>query len=172
MVNFVKGACKIHDVNYDRILENWKLGCWNMEEVLGVDAAYFYGKLEEDPDYWVNLEDYDYAKNMWNRLSQLAPTYVCSTPTYDPNSGRGKMIWMQKFFDKGFRDYILTPRKYMCAAPNHILIDDHEDNIKQFNEAGGIGILFPQFTNHRHKEARVGYQVVIDEVIDLIKNKD
>ena len=54
----------------------------------------------------------------------------------------GKRLWRR---DKTPNTKLILARSYnkkKYAAPNHILIDDRADNIQQWKDAGGIGILY------------------------------
>ena len=46
-------------------------------------------------------------------------------------------------------DYQIGPRKELNAKSGAILIDDSDDNIRKYREAGGTAILFPQPWNER-----------------------
>ena len=51
---------------------------------------------------------------------------------------------MEKQFGKwGLNDLIICRAmdKHLLARPNHILIDDRQKNVDEWNAAGGIGIL-------------------------------
>ena len=61
--------------------------------------------------------------------------------------------------NRGFRDFLIGPPKWICARPDQLLIDDNDTNIDNFRDRGGHGILFPQPWNRNHGlvEDRMGY---------------
>jgi hypothetical protein len=42
------------------------------------------------------------------------------------------------------RQYAITPRKYLFARPDALLIDDNPTNIDTFIQNGGQGLLVPR----------------------------
>jgi len=71
--------------------------------------------------------------------------FILTTPTFSPECLAGKLKWIQKKCPKWLqRQYIITPRKYVCAQPGSLLIDDYEDNCCKFGMNGGEYIVFPR----------------------------
>jgi hypothetical protein len=59
-------------------------------------------------------------------------------------SKKGKYNWLVREIDKDFADKAIICRrsdKKTYSSPNCILVDDNAQNIKSWEEAGGIGIL-------------------------------
>jgi len=78
---------------------------------------------------------------LYNRASQFDHVLL-SSPSRSEVSKIGKRLWRR---DKTPNTKLILARSYNkknYAAPNHILIDDREDNIQQWRDAGGIGILY------------------------------
>lgn len=94
--------------------------------------------------FWSDLSEYPWFKELWNSLSQVARPVVLTSPSATARSVAGKIEWMRKRFGDSFQDYIITSRKADLSAPNRCLIDDSPENIANFREQGGVGILFPQ----------------------------
>jgi len=70
---------------------------------------------------------------------------ILSCPTLDPDCLAGKLEWIHAHFPKRFhRQYLIGPRKYFCARPDALLIDDSEENVDKFLEWGGQAILVPR----------------------------
>ena len=85
---------------------------------------------------WMNGDD-----SLYKRASQHDHALL-SSPSRSETSKIGKRLWRR---DKTPNtELILSPShlKKNYAAPNHILIDDRESNIKSWVDAGGIGILY------------------------------
>jgi hypothetical protein len=78
---------------------------------------------------------------------------VCllTSPTRDPQSLAGKLVWIQRFMPTWLhRKYLVGPCKWFCARPDTLLIDDADHNVEEFREAGGQGILVPRPWNTHH----------------------
>jgi 5'(3')-deoxyribonucleotidase len=70
---------------------------------------------------------------------------LLSVPTKCGDCLAGKHDWIEEFMPKFLhRQYVITPRKVVCAAPGNVLIDDARENTKPFGDAGGWSITFPQ----------------------------
>jgi 5'(3')-deoxyribonucleotidase len=79
-----------------------------------------------------------------------------------------KVEWIKKhlpFFDLG--NIIMTKLKGEVSGKGKILIDDNPEQLKQWEENGGIGIAF---VNSRYSERWSGYKAyTFEEVYNLIK---
>lgn len=165
LVNFVKGAARLFDQDYETLLGRWTPGIYDMESVLGLTKGQFFAALDKaGEDFWANLLPYPYARDFYDHCVDIAPTYILSSPTYDASSLSGKIRWLHNMFGREFRNYILTSKKEMCARDCHILIDDHIINVERFREHGGKAILWPTPFNSRHEEAHVALDVVMAEL--------
>lgn len=99
-----------------------------------------------DNGNFATLEPMPYALEAINFLKKLhVPTQILSstaTEKHHDEIGKQKMVWLQRY---GITfTPVLVPGKRLkqnYAAPDKILIDDHEKNIQQWKDAGGIGIL-------------------------------
>jgi len=110
-------------------------------------------RWEELPDdFFYKLPPMKDAKRLWNFIGKLNPFMLTAIPTHKRGSiadraGSDKAKWMQKHFnvDKNSMRAVSRRDKKQFAKdgrdkrPN-ILIDDHEQNIREWNTAGGTGI--------------------------------
>jgi len=78
------------------------------------------------------------GKKLWNFLKDKN-VEILSKPSKDKLSREGKRIWCKR--ELGNVKVNLSRNKKTYAKPNHILIDDLEENIDPWTKAGGIGIL-------------------------------
>ena len=69
--------------------------------------------------------------------------YIASTPTRDPQSASGKMMWLEKNAPALARRFFLCQDKALLAGPARMLFDDNEETCKKFEEAGGESVLWP-----------------------------
>jgi len=91
--------------------------------------------------FWRGMSWMPGGEALYNRASQFDHELL-SSPSRSELSKIGKRLWRR---DKTPSTKLTLSRSYLkknYAAPNHILIDDREDNIQQWRDAGGIGILY------------------------------
>ncbi|MDD3187223.1 MAG: hypothetical protein PHD02_01970 [Bacilli bacterium] len=80
-----------------------------------------------------------------------------------------KVNFIRKYFD-GIT-VIPVPKKIsktkMVNAKDSILVDDYDKNLKEWEEAGGVGILFSKSLKDK------GFKVIdrLDQIIDVLSNK-
>ena len=102
----------------------------------------------EGVGFWVGIEWMDDGKILWEYLkSNFKDVELLSSPSRAENSRLGKRLWVRnhKLGVKLNLEYSRSKHKY--AAPNHVLIDDREDIIKDWESKGGIGILHTSAEN-------------------------
>ena len=77
---------------------------------------------------------------------------ILSSPTLDPECLAGKLEWIHRYMPKYLhRQYLIGPKKWMCARPDALLIDDSYDNVFSFRNAGGQALLVPRPWNILHE---------------------
>ena len=102
----------------------------------------FWGAIDgAGVGFWRGMKWMPGGEALYNRAAQFDHALL-SSPSRSEVSKIGKRLWRR---DKTPNTKLILSRSYLkknYAAPNHILIDDREDNIKQWRDAGGIGILY------------------------------
>lgn len=102
-------------------------------------------KWEElDSTWWATMPAYDGMKAFYNDMKKIGNVRMLTAPTLSSGCYRGKAEWVEKQFGRwGLNDLIICRAldKHLLARPNHILIDDRQKNVDEWNAAGGIGIL-------------------------------
>ena len=96
-----------------------------------MDDSHFFLKLE-----WINA-----ATPLWNLIKKYDHAVLTGLPSR--SEGRDdKIAWVKKKCGNN-TEVIVVPKldKQLYAASNHILVDDNQMNIDQWNAAGGIGIF-------------------------------
>jgi hypothetical protein len=91
--------------------------------------------------FWRGMKWMPGGEALYNRAAQYDHALL-SSPSRSEVSKIGKRLWRR---DKTPNTKLILARSYnkrKYAAPNHILIDDRADNIQQWRDAGGIGILY------------------------------
>jgi hypothetical protein len=70
---------------------------------------------------WRNLPEYSWARDLYDSLIKLGEVVFCTSPSWSPDCPKGKLLWLQDRFGKGFREYVFTNKKYLLAKPNSYL---------------------------------------------------
>jgi hypothetical protein len=135
----------------------------------GWDIVKAYNHLKDDAaivtaeEFWSNVPG-----SVWSSLPrardcdfllQWAATMVgrdsvaiLSSPIRDPWCAAGKMSWIQRFLPKWIhRQFFIGSAKQLVAQPCSLLIDDSDINCENWNERGGISMLYPQPWNTAHE---------------------
>jgi len=96
--------------------------------------------------FWSHMPWMPEGKKLWKYIISIDPhAEILSAPSRSPTSfsRQGKPIWITRELGPNVKmNLVLAHDKYKFASPNHILIDDMEENIEKWNTAGGIGIVF------------------------------
>jgi hypothetical protein len=110
------------------------------------DAA---GKVkwdELDYQWWATMPIFPGAKDFYDAALKLGEVRFLTAPIVSEECFSGKARWIQNFVpERGkfiLRDLILcagADKGYLAGA-NRILVDDRQDNVKDWVDAGGIGI--------------------------------
>lgn len=133
LVDF-EGGVKKHFNNTEK--------CCDFIKKIGVNE--FWSKVSSIDNFWEDLEpNVDNVSDVWKSLNnRFQHISILSSPSHsDPHCIPGKNKWLDKHIGcYGLR--LFENEKYKYACPKSILIDDLEKNIKKWEEAGGIGILF------------------------------
>jgi hypothetical protein len=98
--------------------------------------------------FYTDLEWHPEGKKLWNYLQDLVNVEILTSlggSNPDKEGARyGKEIWLKNrnidvplnFSQKA------ANKQFWVNNKNDVLIDDYEPNIRQWNQAGGIGIFF------------------------------
>ena len=98
-----------------------------------------------DVEWWRTMPAFDGAVDFLQELKKEGQTKYLTAPMVSPDSHYGKAQWITNF-EPGrgkwaLMDLIICPGKdkqYLAAA-DRILVDDRIANVKQWEEAGGVG---------------------------------
>ncbi|MDA1014390.1 MAG: hypothetical protein O3A00_08055 [Planctomycetota bacterium] len=167
IVDFVTSALQVHAA--ESAIEDWPPGVWNIHEVLGITRNAFWSKLDDvGATLWRNLDPYPWFEELVSLLREFATVTILSSPSRNPESASGKLHWLDQHLGRGqpYREFLLSQRKYLLAAPGRVLVDDSDAHAREFCEHGGQAIVFPQLWNANHPITdRLGY--VRSELIRL-----
>ena len=99
-------------------------------------------------EFWKNLPWMSDGKQLWAYIEPFSPHILSAYADWDESpSKQGKLLWIQSHLRIPMKRIHLVERsqkKDFVKNPHtnepNILIDDYERNIKEFKQAGGIGI--------------------------------
>lgn len=92
-------------------------------------------------EFWTSIPWMPDGKRLWEYIKKEKPTLI-SVPTYENSSFLGKKMWVTNNVPNTPLILVSRQNKQDYAKKNTILIDDRFDTIDEWNEKGGIGILF------------------------------
>jgi len=155
LVDFLDGAEKVLGKSYT------DKKYWNSPE----SADKKVELTKNAPHLYKDLKWMSDGKKLWKFISKHSPKILSAHPTeWMPNAKDDKKQWLKNNIgsldnadinivarsDK--RNYAISKK----GQPN-ILIDDHTKNIKEWNSAGGIGILHTSSANTIAKLKKMGF---------------
>jgi predicted kinase len=90
--------------------------------------------------FWADLKWMPDGQQLWDYIKPYNPSLL-TAPSREESSRIGKQEWVDKNIPGTSIVFKYAKDKKDLASPNAILIDDRKDNIQQWIDAGGIGIL-------------------------------
>lgn len=146
-------GCKVPEVNwFDPKWGRDIIRAANEYHTEPITKQEFWESIPEE--CWATVPKTDYCDWLINECVNLVgEKNICllTSPTLDPKCVSGKMIWIQEYMPKFLqRQYLIGPRKQFCAHKGALLIDDADENIEQFCEAGGLAWIVPKSWNKKH----------------------
>lgn len=160
LANFRKGIHEafVKPYNYPTLSPKWKF--WDdwpdvtFEMVNGVCDTLFWRNLE-----WIH-DGYDILTAIEYEFAP-AQIYLLTTPMPNIQSPTGKWLWVKHNMPMYYkRTIIIQAPKHLLARPNTLLIDDKDENVDGFREAGGKALLVPRPWNRAHISADRTVEVV------------
>jgi FMN phosphatase YigB (HAD superfamily) len=105
--------------------------------------------------YWAKMQWMPEGKQLWNYIKKYKPSLL-SAPSSDSSSRYGKHLWVNNNIPG--TKLILANRemKQNYSGKNNILIDDRSDNIAEWTNSGGIGILYTSTPNTINELKKLG----------------
>jgi len=136
IVDFVKGVKDRFDIdmNDHNQWDDFKKENWDKVTSLG-------------PKFWSDLPWTKDGKQLWNYVKEYNPVILSAYPKNPGGKEQalsGKRDWLSHHINSNVAKQALLVRseeKKKWAGDKAILIDDRKDNIQQWINAGGIGIL-------------------------------
>ena len=122
-----------------------------------------WNKLNQTKGFWANLNWKPNAKRLHDFIIKYNPHVLSAYTGRDPTSKVGKMKWLKKNanFKRGNIHLVLRSQKKSYATTDekpNILIDDYDKNIREWQAAGGIGILHTDVGKTINELKRLGFK--------------
>jgi len=160
LVNFRKGIRDVFGKPYDysTLSPKWKF--W--DDWLGVSFAMVNAACTTS--FWQHLEGMHDGRDILTAIEYKfvpAQIYLLTTPMPNLESASGKMIWVHDHLPAYLKRTIITQApKHLLARPDTLLIDDKDENVDSFREAGGKAHLICRPWNRAHLQADRTVEVV------------
>jgi hypothetical protein len=134
----------------------------------GFDFKSFWEDVD-DVDFWARLPWTEDGKRIVALVEPFKPTILSAS--FLDGATAGKMAWLTKNYPDTMKDgqrRVLIANgkeaKQAIAGPGKILIDDNEDTVDEWTDAGGIGILYPRPWN-RHRGSRYPLEFLCSSIM-------
>lgn len=110
-----------------------------------------------DMKFWDHLEwtedGRDILRTILNKF-HVKQIYLLTDPVIGTGTASGKMMWIDRHIPVYLKHTIITQApKHLLARSDTLLIDDKDENVDEFREAGGKAILINRPWNVGHKRA-------------------
>lgn len=138
IVAFAEGVIKWYDL--DCTPEDFKEWGAIFNFFTGSETEFWQGLTDK---FWVGL---GFTKEAKRILTLVGPMKPCILTSPSHTSAGSKQQWIKENLPDYFKDgrYLIGPAKHFGAHAESLLIDDSEENIDKFIEAGGYAILVPR----------------------------
>ena len=149
-------------LDMDQVLCNFLKGA---DDAVGgsfatMDSAKRWKILNQTKNFWANLEWMPGGKQLYRFCSRYDPHILSAYAGKDKNSRVGKMKWLTKNtkVPRGKIHLVVRSKKKDFAKGNNLLIDDYEKNIKEWESAGGQGILHTNTNKTIQELKKLGFK--------------
>jgi 5'(3')-deoxyribonucleotidase len=168
VANFVKASQQlfsmpiVEETTYDHWV-NW-----------GISSNEFWHKVNTSKTFWEDIEPFDDFRQIVQLVESYDPNYkFLSSPSNSPNCYSGKYRWVDSHFGfiKTSKRLILASDKSDCASEFRLLIDDNDNNVRKWIDAGGLGFLWPQpYNENKHIENKIETLTDFLELLQTLEN--
>lgn len=173
LVQFTAGAMRVHGAMFD--VDTHPRMRWELAEILGISVQQFWEKINATPLFWVDLAPHSWGLGVMTLAHEIADkVIILSHAGGHPDAHYGKRVWAQRHILTHFQDVklCLVEDKWLLSRPGRLLIDDKEENVRDWRAMGGRAVLFPQPWNSNHELCADPISAVLRmvETDDEVKN--
>ena len=113
---------------------------------------FFDSETGTGTEFWAKCSWESGGKQLWKYIKSHKPEILSACPSVcneDKKVIKGKQMWCQKNLKIGTDQINIVQRreKQNFAGKDIILVDDHKKNIREWESAGGTGILHTNTNN-------------------------
>ena len=161
IVDLVTAAMRTHGRGDLLLPGAWPKGCYTLEDILGISTEEFWAPIDaQGQAWWQGLEPYPWIDSLLQHARLLARDVVIVTKPHQTAACiAGKLEWVRRWCPGLLKTMVTCSQKWRLAGPRRLLIDDCEDNVREWRNAGGVALLFPQPWN----TAQGDYSTVLNE---------
>lgn len=142
--NFVDAACHLH----------WRPGYhvtnWNWFKEWGITGEEFWGPIKAHDDFYSLVKPYLWLQDITGLCNRFGDVVIATDNPLHVRLSASKTAWILRNIGSHL-PVQMGPLKKLFAAPGRVLIDDSDDNVSDWQKAGGSAILFPQPWNAGRK---------------------
>lgn len=160
LADFVEAAFIRHDIRTP-----WADIQWEFVAQAGVDPETFWRSL--DFDFWKSVFRTEECSSIIIAAEKKfgkENIFLCSSPCKTFGCTAGKAMWVDLNLPEYSRRLILTNRKDVFSGPGRVLIDDRDENISGWINAGGAGILVPRPWNATRNTSHNVSSLVVEAI--------
>ena len=169
LVDFVGGLHRALGLNYDVADYPYPAGKYEMfpDAIAATRGRHTLDSLTQachTSSFWENLLWDPLGKQLLSIVEKYSDNiYLVSYPMNHTEAWVGKLRWIAKNLPSyQNRVILMTAHKKLLANPRAIIIDDRDDNVDKFVDAGGAGFLVPQMWNSKHRYSHSDWTVLLD----------
>ena len=112
----------------------------------GILDDFFDSETGQSTEFWADAKWESGGKKLWKYIKQHDPHILSACPSAcnkDQKVIRGKILWCQKNLkiDSNKIHIVQRKEKQNFAKKDVVLVDDYKKNIRQWEAAGGTGVL-------------------------------
>lgn len=157
LVDFFTGVNEIFNIPKPPHKYNWfEDYSVSREQLNKVCGMRFFSELD-----W--MSDGREIEEIVRRKFGSGNVYLVTLPMPNSESWSGKVMWVNRHLSLYNRRLIITQAsKSLLAVPDTLLIDDKDENVEEFREAGGQAILVPRLWNKAH--------FCVDRSVDVVRD--
>jgi 5'(3')-deoxyribonucleotidase len=177
LADFYQPAAAAHGVPYLALDGAWPRGTWDIASQLGITPEQFWHKIDTE-DFWRGLRPYPGAQEFLAYCASVLNGHIvlCTKCGPSPVFGSARIAWADEHFP-GYPVVIVRgASKALMARSDAVLLDDHPETIRDFNDAGGLGVLVerpwnepPCGLNRTTSYSRVDYPATLAAAVRAVR---
>ena len=144
------GVSQSDCIDVEAFMSQWPRGEFEMWDRMGYESVGdFWEMIAGSPSFWNAMTPYPWATQLMLAARVFGDVSILSSPSGDPKCWSGKKSWRDAYFPA--TPLILCKEKELIATPDRLLIDDRDEGVDKWRDAGGQAILFPRLWNSNHE---------------------